>query len=145
MYDLSIEKDAQDAQNAFLRHLENGNVIELTKKNPERTLSQNAYLHVILSYFALEYGERTEYVKQEIFKKIVNPDLFKIVYENEKRGYLRIEWKSTRDLTIDEMSVAITRFRDFSSKEAGIYIPTADEHKYITQIKQEVWRNKIWL
>lgn len=115
-----------------------GEVVELRSKR-QRTLNQNAYLHVLLSYFAVQYGETADYVKDEYFKKLVNPKHFIVSQGIDKfTGRTRIKCKSTSDLTIEEMSVCIDRFRDWSSKEAGIYLPTAEEGILLRQCEIEI-------
>lgn len=115
-----------------------GEVVELRSKR-QRTLNQNAYLHVLLSYFAVQYGETADYVKDEYFKKLVNPNHFVVSQWIDKfTGRPRIKCKSTSDLTIEEMSVCIDRFRDWSSKEAGIYLPTAEEGILLRQCEIEI-------
>lgn len=115
-----------------------GEVVELRSKR-QRTLNQNAYLHVLLSYFAVQYGETADYVKDEYFKKLVNPNHFVVSQGLDKfTGRPRIKCKSTSDLTIEEMSVCIDRFRDWSSKEAGIYLPTAEEGILLRQCEIEI-------
>ena len=47
--------------------------VELTKKHTQRSLAQNSYLHLLLGYFASEFGYTLEEVKFEIFKKRVVP------------------------------------------------------------------------
>lgn len=115
-----------------------GEVVELRSKR-QRTLNQNAYLHVLLSYFAVQYGETADYVKDEYFKKLVNPNHFVVSQGIDKfTGRPRIKCKSTSDLTIEEMSVCIDRFRNWSSKEAGIYLPTAEEGILLRQCEIEI-------
>jgi len=119
--------------------------IELTEKKDNRTIKQNSYLHAVLTIFAIEYGDKLEYVKQVMFKQLINPEIFKTEYINKKTGEVREDWKSTKDLTTEELSKAIERFRNFAS-EQGIYIMSADEFKdnyfYFKQLEEQ---NKIYL
>ena len=120
-------------------------VVELHTKR-QRTLNQNAYLHVLIDYFACQYGEDAEYVKTEYFKLLVNPDIFVTgswidKFTNQKR----ISVKSTSALTTEEMSLCIDRFRNWSSKEAGIYLPTAEEGSFIRQCEIEISKAKRYL
>lgn len=115
-----------------------GEVVELKSKK-QRTLNQNSYLHVLFGYFAAHYGETAEYVKDEYFKKLVNPHFFIVSQGVDKfTGRPRIRCKSTSDLTIEEMSVCIDRFRNWSAKEAGIYLPTAEEGILLRQCEIEI-------
>lgn len=137
LYDLSKETDKSRAKQRFEKMLIEGCKIELIKKE-KRTLQQNKYLHLILGWFALEYGETLEYVKQTMFKKMVNPDIFKTSYTNKKTGEIREEFKSTSNLTTKELTVAIDKFRNWSAKEAGIYLPQANEDKFLAEIEIEL-------
>lgn len=115
-----------------------GEVVELRSKR-QRTLNQNAYLHIIIGYFAVQYGETPDYVKEEYFKKLVNPDIF-----IERKGWdkmigrERVKCKSTADISIEQMSICIDRFRNWSAKEAGIYIPTAEEGVLLRSCEVEI-------
>lgn len=114
---------------------------ELTEIKPKRTLRQNAYLHAILAYFATQYGENTDYVKQYIFKRFANPDLFIRDKQDPLIGNVKI-LRSTRDLTTEELTIAIDRFRTWASKEAGIYLPSAEEQQYLAYMETEIDRNR---
>ena len=120
-----------------------GCVVELTEKS-RRTPAQNRYLHLILGWFALEYGETLDYVKQEYFKRLVNPDLFVTRKEDRFLGETEV-LRSTRDLTKEQLTVAISRFRDWSSREAGIYLPEANEDEFLRAVEVELSRRQIYL
>lgn len=117
-----------------------GEIVSLAAKR-QRTLRQNSYLHVILEYFVCQYGESAEYVKREYFKILVNPDIF-VIQKNDKFRGTVYDVRSSADLTTEEMTNAIERFRNWAAKEAGIYIPTAEEGTLISQMELEIARNK---
>ena len=121
-----------------------GEFVELKKINQTRTLPQNSYLHLLFNWFAIEYGETVEYVKQVTFKQEVNKELFETTHVNHKTGELRPSWRSTKDLDTKEMTLAIDRFRDYAAK-ADIYLPTPDERPFLNQIEIEIERNKQYL
>lgn len=123
IYNSKKEIDVQNAIDRINWLIKNKKLFELTQKREKRTIRQNRYEHLLFSWFALEYGETKEYVKQVIFKQWVNPEIFKTEYVNEKTGEIREAWRSTADLDTKEKTLAIDRFRDYSSKEAGIYLP----------------------
>lgn len=113
-------------------------VVELRTKR-QRTLNQNAYLHCLIEYFAAVYGEDKDYVKEEYFKELVNPDIFVIGSHIDKfTGAKRVVCRSTADLTTEEMSICIDRFRNWSAKEAEIYLPTAEEGSLLRQCEIEI-------
>ena len=121
----------------------NNKVFELTEKRKKRTISQNSYLHLILAGFALETGYTAEEVKQDIFKKIVNPNTF---YEGEFGELVKIErWRSTANLNTQEMTLCIDRFRDYASKEAGIYLPEPIDLVLLQDLEIQVNNNKNYL
>lgn len=138
LFNLSIETDRQKAKESFNFLLKNGKKIELKEKKNRRTLSQNRYLHLILSWFAWEYGETLEYVKQEFFKKIANEEIFKTEYANPRTGEIRTAWKSTADLDTATLTTAIDRFRNYASKEAGIYLPEPSDLVYLEEIERNL-------
>jgi hypothetical protein len=137
--------DVQRAQERFKWLVRNKKVFELKEKKTGRSLSQNSYLHLILSWYALEYGETLEYVKQEIFKKDVNKSIFEFVFINRKTGEERTEYKSTADLNTAEMTMAIDRFRDFAVKQSGFYLPQPSDLAMMQQLEIEVANNQHYL
>ena len=145
IYDLSINNEKQQAINKFKNLLDKGKKIDLKTKNNKKSISHNAYAHLLFSWFALEYGETMSYVKQEIFKKIVNPEIFKTDYVNVKTGEVREEWRSFAELDSLETSLSIDRFRDYSSREAGIYLPDPNDMVFINEIEKQVENNKQYI
>ena len=143
-YDGSNELHAAQARARLEKLIRERKVFDLTEKKPQRSLSQNAYLHVILAYFACQYGETAEYVKREYFKKLVNPATF--IREREDRFLGMIKYlRSSADLDRDEMTLCIDRFRNWSSAQAGIYLPSPDEGRLISLMEMEIERNKQYL
>lgn len=116
-------------------------IVEVKKRLPNRSLSQNSYLHLILSFFACELGYSLDEVKLDYFKKTCNRELFerkKINKQGNEITYMR----SSSDLTTGEMTTAIERFRNYSSAEVGIYLPSPNEDQFLTHIQQEIEKNK---
>lgn len=123
---------------------ESGKVIELTEKKPRRSLPQNKYLHVLLAYFGTQTGNTLEWVKQQYYKKLVNPDLFIQEKEDRYLGKIKV-LRSSADLDTSEFSLSVERFRNWASQEAGIYLPSADEYIIIQQMEIEIERNKDYI
>lgn len=144
IYNGSKPIDKQRAIQKLQFLIANGKVFELTEKKRTRTISQNSYLHLIISLFAYETGYTAAEVKQEIFKKIVNPNTF---YDGEvDKGLVCIQrWRSTANLNTKEMTLCIDRFRDYSSKEAGIYLPEPHDLSLIDEAKIIVENNKQYI
>lgn len=140
-YDGTNALHAAQARAKLEKLIRDGKVFDLTEKKPQRTLSQNSYLHVLISYFACQYGETAKYVKREYFKKLVNPSTF--IRERDDRFLGRIQYlRSSSDLDKDEMILCIDRFRNWSSSKAGVYLPSPDEGRLISLMEMEIERNK---
>lgn len=120
-----------------------GEVVELTKKSNKRTLAQNSYLYLILSYFGTITGYTKDEVKLLIFKKLVNPKIFSIEKVNS-RGVKIKTFRSTSELNTSEMTMAIERFRNYSAAK-GIYIPAPNENEALIYARQEVEKNEEYL
>ena len=112
-------------------------VVELKEKKQQRTMAQNRYLHLILSYFASETGYDLESVKYDMFKRTVNKDIFARERSN-KNGQVITYMRSTRDLDTGELTNAIERFRNWSSSTAGIYLPEPNESEAILEIEKQI-------
>lgn len=120
---------------------ESGKIVDLTEKKPRRTLSQNAYCHLAIAYFASQYGCSLEWAKSQYFKKLVNPDLF--IREKEDKFLGSVKYlRSTADLDVSEMSMAIDRWRNWCSMEASIYIPNSDDYYSIQLMEVEINKYK---
>lgn len=144
VYDTSNPLDKANFLLRAKKLAESGKIIELTEKKPRRTLSQNSYMHVTIAYFASQYGCTTEWAKQRYFKQLVNPELFVREKDDEFLGRVKC-LRSSADLDVSEMSLAIDRWRNWCSMEASIYIPSADEAILIQQMEIEIERNKEFL
>ena len=90
--------------------------MEIKKIPQRRTLSQNAYLHVLFSLWGNEYG----YSIDE--SKIVVKRALKYIYERNGETFLR----QTSGMDSKELTGFIDRFRNWSASE-GFYLPTANE------------------
>ena len=109
-----------------------------------KTLSQNSYLHVILTHFANVDGLTMEYVKEQYLKRTVCPDIF-IVPRYDKRLGREVETlRSTSELTKEEMSAVIDRFLNWSALEAGIYLPSPDDREMLKYVQVENERHNRW-
>lgn len=119
-------------------------VIEVRKKLPNRTLAQNRYLHLLLGWFANETGYSVDEVKLDIFKRLCNKEIFEKEIINKKGEVIKV-LRSSADLTTGEMTLAIERFRNFSSAKAGVYLPSLDESAFLLHIQQQIEKNKEFL
>lgn len=144
IYNLSSPLDKANFFARSRKLAESGVIVDLTEKKPKRSLPQNKYLHVILAYFGTQTGNTLEWVKQQYYKKLVNPDLFIREKEDKYLGKIKV-LRSSAELDTAEMSLSIDRFRNWSAQEAGVYIPAADEAILIQQMEIEIERNKEFL
>jgi hypothetical protein len=139
-FDASNELDRKRAEERFEWIIENQKRFEMKVKNPRRSIPQNSYLHLILTWFGVEFGYTLEEVKQDIFKKEVNVDIF---YQGQVGQLIEIpRWKSTADIDTKEMTLAIDRFRDFSSQN-GCYLPQPGEMDLINEMERQLQNQNI--
>lgn len=135
LYNLSNDLDRERAAVRWQSLVSKGAMVDLTERR-QRTLSQNAYLHLLLGVLAMEFGERMEYCKSVIFKRVVNPELFVQRVNDRFAGETEI-LRSSRDLTTEEMTTAIDRLKVWASQQ-GIYLPDANEDEKLRQIEWQI-------
>lgn len=108
-------------------------VVEVKKINPNRSLNQNSYYHLLLGIFGLEFGWSIEEAKV-LHKREVSPQIF--VYEKNGVKFLR----SSASLDTKQMSDAIEQFKKYAA-EGGLYLPDANDNEkllfYSNQIEQQ--------
>ena len=118
--------------------------VEVKEKHPGRTLAQNSYLHLLLGYFGSEYGCSLDEAKIDFYKRTCNRSLYERKTIN-KKGQEITYLRSSAELTTEEMSMSIERFRDWSASVAGIYLPSANEHQMLAYAEQCIEQNKQFL
>ena len=142
VYDLSSDFQRKE----FLARLDNlmgkGAVVELTEK-AFRSPNQNRYLHLLIGVVAIETGNTLEDAKKWYFKETCNPDLFHVQHR-DKMGNCIDHIRSTAELTKEEMSTAIDRFKRWGA-ENGIYLPNPDDASLLKAIEIEMGRMKSYL
>lgn len=144
IYDLHNEYELPKFREYVNRLIEEGAVIEIKKKHPKRTLAQNNYLHLILSYFGSQYGCSMEEAKLDFYKRTCNKDIFEQKVINSK-GQEVTRLRSSKELTTAEMTLSIDRFRNWSASVAEIYLPDANEHQMLIYAQKEVERMKEYI
>ena len=117
-------------------------VVELTEKTG-RSLGQNRYLHLIIGAVAIETGVTLEYCKAEYYKKLANRAIFLTFRDDKFAGRVEV-LRSSRDLTTEEMSESIDRFKRWAA-EQGIYIPEPEDVERLKDIELEMGRMKAYL
>jgi len=144
LYDTSKSVDKQRAISRFEHLIKSGKVLELKEKKNKRSYSQNNYFHLIISWYALEYGDPVEEVKQQLIKREICPDIFIVPYVNQKTGEEKMIARSSASLDTGEMTTVIDRFRNYASK-VGIYLPEPDDLNFLNEIELEIEKNKQYL
>lgn len=144
MYNLTNPVDAKNFQIRCEKLIDKGAMVEMTEKKP-RSLNSNNYLHVILDYFATQTGNTLEEAKQIYYKQVCNPDLFVTKINDKLLGCERIKVKSINDLSQEEFSLSIDRFRNWCASVAEIYIPSSEEYIELLHIQYEAERQKRYL
>ena len=115
---------------------------ELTEKQ-QRSLKQNRYLHLIISWFALEYGDSVEFCKYEFYKKTCNFEIFAVEKTNKITGEILIVMRSSASLSVEEMTKSIDNFRNWSELTAGIYLPSSNEVLFLSEIEYQISKMKV--
>lgn len=134
-YNLLDDNQFDSAKKRLYNLREKGSTIDMTEKKLKGTMPQNRYLHLILSDFALNFGMTKESAKLEIFKKLVNPEIF---YICEFEGFANFsEFKSTAELTQDEKTTAINKFIKFSA-EHGHNLPDPENLAHLYEIENQI-------
>lgn len=136
-YNLENELDRRrfEARVAYLT--ERRSLVDLTERSV-RTGKQNAYVHACLGVVAMELGESLQYVKQEYFKRLVNPDLFVFVKPDRYLGEA-VTLRSTAELTKEQMSTAITRFKRWA-RDNGMIMPEPGDESLLQAILADMAR-----
>lgn len=122
--------------------LDKAAVVELTAK-VFRSRNQNSYLHLLIGVVAMETGNSIAYAKEWYFKRLVNPDLFIQEKVDKYAGKVQVI-RSSADLTTEEMSMAIDRFKRWGA-ENGIYLPNPGDESLLREIEIEMGRQRQYL
>ena len=142
VYDLSSDFQRKSFLAKMDNLMEKGAVVELTEK-AFRSPNQNRYLHLLIGVVAIETGNTLEDAKKWYFKETCNSDLFHVQHR-DKMGNCIDHIRSTAELTKEEMSTAIDRFKRWGA-ENGIYMPNPDDASLLKAIEIEMGRMKSYL
>lgn len=141
-YDLTSDFQRKAFLSKVDNLLERGVVVELTEKT-FRSKNQNNYLHLLIGVVAMETGNTLADVKEWYFKRLCNRDLFITTRADKYAGQVEVV-RSSADLTKEEMSIAIDRFKRWGSQN-GIYMPNPGDESLLREIAIEMGRNKAYL
>ncbi len=136
IYDLTNQLDYNKAVTFFKRLLDKKTTVEVKEVKNTRTVSQNAYMHVCISLFAIEFGYTLEEAKTMLKRQCSF-----MVYEKKDQRFL----KRTRDMDSDEIGEFIDWIRTYAGK-AGLYIPSSEEYlKHKISVDKDISRHKEYL
>lgn len=132
IFNLDKEIDRAQFRQRCKYLFENRKRVEVTEKRGRRNLSQNAYFHLIVSWYGLELG----YILSEM-KQIVKDEIIPRVFEYEKNG--RTLKRGTSDLDTKEMSIVIDAVRNHASTN-GVYLPAPNETEQLRSLEEQLSR-----
>ncbi|QQV90441.1 hypothetical protein Harreka1_34 [Olleya phage Harreka_1] len=136
LYNLKNIVEETDFKRRSRELINEGCWVELKKKAKNRTIKTNAYLHVCISLFAIEFGYTLDEAKTLL--KRMCPFM---IYEKNDQKFL----KRTRDLNTEDCSTFVNWIRNYSSQN-GYYILSADEYKTNSYaIDKEINKHKEFL
>ena len=144
IFNLNNPHEVQKFKAKVQELLHRGGGVELKRVYAVRSNQQNRYLHLLLGFFASEFGLSLDEVKVDYFKRKINADIFCAKRYNRKGkevSYLR----STADLDKGEMTLAIERFRNWSASVAGLYLPSANEQEALLWMQKQVEQDKEYM
>lgn len=141
-YNLNNPLDKERFNTRVRTLMAKGSVIELTEK-AFRTPNQNRYLHLLIGVVAMETGNTIEDAKLWYFKRICNPDLF-FIKKADRLGNTLEAVRSSADLTQEEMSMAIDRFKKWGA-ENGIYMPNPGDEQLLRDIEISMGAQRLYL
>lgn len=139
-FNLGIEAEAGSARMRLSYLTARKKVVELKEVSQRRSLPQNAYLHLLLGAFGQHFGYTVEEAKQ-IYKEL-NTSIY--AYTKQVRDKTRTFWRSSADLSKEEMAKSITVFKQ-KSAEAGYALPPATDQEWLRQIENEIERSKHYM
>tara|TARA_R110000803_G_scaffold36622_2_gene78716 strand:+ start:94 stop:540 length:447 start_codon:yes stop_codon:yes gene_type:complete len=128
-YNPKSDFDRKKAQLYFDKLMSGTTPFEVTSLK-KRSSSQNAILHVFLSYLGLELGYTLDYVKLNIWKMKWLRTTFYVEDFNKKTGIAYHRVRSSKELTKEEMSHAIGVLIEKASSECGVIFPNEKSQSF---------------
>lgn len=127
-FDTSNPYDADKARACLERLIEKGHKIEIkTVQPPKRTSRQNRFMHALFALVSDETGISKEVVKQKLFKRDLNKDIF-FIDETVVGEFVFSNYRSVASLTKEEAILSINRLIFFMTSELGMYVPDPTEY-----------------
>lgn len=135
-FNLALPDEAVQAQVYLGRLLKSKSLVEVKRISLNRSLKQNAYLHLLLSAFGQHFGYTLEEAK--VIYKYMNVNIYRYAKKN------RTFWRSSTDLSIEEMTQSIEVLRE-RSETAGYPLPEADNGPWVRQLQNAIEQSKNYL
>lgn len=139
LYDTSNPLDKANFMLRAKKLAESGKIVELAEKKPRRTLSQNNFLWLCLSYWGCQTGYTKE--EAETIYKNVNRELY---YTHKVIAGVEIEYiRHTYELDTAEMTTSIEKWRNWAAMNDAcpVYIPSPEDYQLIQQMEVEISKN----
>lgn len=142
-YDGTNMLHAAQARAKLEKLIRDGKVFDLTEKKPQRSISQNSYLWLTISYWGVQTGYTKD--ESEAVYKNVNKDIYYV--KKELAGENVVYVRHTYELDTAEMSASIEKWRNWASQNESfpVYIPSPDEYRLVSLMEMEVERMKHYL
>ena len=142
VYDGASPLSVAQARLRLEKLIDQGKTFEI-KDMSRRSTRQNSYLHLIIGWFCQNFGykskEDVERIKKRHYKVECNYDLYVVSEGKDKlTGETLYECRSSADLTTEEMTLSITRFRNWASQEWGVYLPSPDEQSLLAEMEKDM-------
>lgn len=131
-YNTAIKKEAEDAADYLITLIDKKQIVEVKKINPNRSLNQNAYLHLIIAIFGSHFGYNLEEAK--IIYKEINKHIY--LYKKKNREFYR----SSATLDVTQMAKSIDHFMEVSARN-GCELPPATSKEWLRSMQNELERS----
>ena len=132
-YNLALSHDIAEAQRLLAQLTIEQKIVDIKEVKPKRSLSQNNYLYLLLGAFGQHFGYTLEEAKA-IYKEL-NRGIYE--YTREVRGKTHTFYRSSADLSKDEMAQSIDVLREWSEK-AGYPLPLATDTEALRALENEI-------
>ena len=143
MFDLHNPIDRVRFERKVAKCISAGGIVELTERRG-RSRAQNAWLHLTIGYFASEFGLEADYVKEMYYKRAANAELY--VRRREDRLCGLVEYtRSSSELTREEMSLSLDRWKEWCARVAEFVLPEPDEGEFLDWVEVESARSRTFL
>lgn len=135
-YTTANKVEADAAREYLERLITDKRTVEIKRVSKRRSLKQNNYLYLLLGEFASELGYTVNEAKT--LYKMENLDIYS--YTKNDKVFLR----SSADLTTDEMTKTVDRFRTYAG-ELGIDLPLPTDEAWLQSLENKIEQNRRYL